>query len=260
MLLLDRLALRVRDRFILNLLYQYMNRTAESGGWFWEHERGISLGCPLSPLIGAFFLDELDQRMTATGLFYVRFMDDILVLAPTRWKLRRAVGLVNQILGALRLEKHPDKTFIGRIARGFDFLGYHFTADSLTLAVGTLANFADRVSRLYEQEREGPTSPSRLGAYVRRWCAWASGGLATLSSRFTPPPGGAGTPWSGCPPPRCADLLPGVIGAVAADRPQARHAKTQQCQTGGFRRRFDIHFQGVRIRRGSPRVDVNPRR
>jgi len=157
---MDRLAVYIRDRDILNLIGQYLRRTAESGGWFWECERGISLGCPLSPLIGAFFLDQLDRRMNASGLFYVRFMDDILVLAPTRWKLRRAVGLVNRILGTLRLEKHPDKTFIGRIERGFDFLGYHFTADSLTLAGSTLANFADRAARLYEQERERPKRPS----------------------------------------------------------------------------------------------------
>jgi hypothetical protein len=85
--------------------------------------------------------------MSASGFFYVRFMDDILVLAPTRWKLRRAVGRVNQILGALRLEKHPDKTFICRIECGFDFLGYHFTPDSLTLAVSSLASFADRATR-----------------------------------------------------------------------------------------------------------------
>jgi predicted nucleotidyltransferase len=38
--------------------------------------------------------------MGATGLFYIRFMDDILVLAPTRWKLRRAAAAVNQILAA----------------------------------------------------------------------------------------------------------------------------------------------------------------
>jgi RNA-directed DNA polymerase len=138
-----------------------------------------SLGCPLSPLIGAFFLDQLDHQMTATGLFYVRFMDDILVLAPTRWKLRRAIGLVNRILGALRLEKHPGKTFIGRIERGFDFLGYHFTAGRLTLAVSTVANFLDRASRLYEQEREKPNRSSRLGVYVRRWVGWAKGGLST---------------------------------------------------------------------------------
>jgi len=129
----------------------------------------------------------------------------------------------------------------------------------LTLAVDSLANFADRVSRIYEQEREGPTNPSRLGAYVRRWCARASGGRATLSTRSTPRLGGAGTPWSGFPPPRCADLLPRVIGAVAADRPQARHAKTQQCQTGGFRD-SDIHCQGIRIRSGAPGVDVSPGR
>jgi hypothetical protein len=48
------------------LLGQYLRRTAESGGWFWDIERRISLGSPLSPLLGAFFLDDLDGRMTAT--------------------------------------------------------------------------------------------------------------------------------------------------------------------------------------------------
>ena len=65
-------------------------------------------------------------------------------MAPTRRKLRRAVTAVSEILAALRLEKHPDKTFVGRIERGFDFLRYHFTAELLNLAVGTLANFLDR--------------------------------------------------------------------------------------------------------------------
>ena len=46
-----------------------------------------------------------------------RFVDDILMLAPTRRRLRKAVKRVNAVLGCLRLEKHPDKTFIGRIER-----------------------------------------------------------------------------------------------------------------------------------------------
>ena len=49
--------------------------------------------------------------MERLGPFYVRFMDDLLVLAPTRWKLRRAVRTVNQVLDGLDLEKHPDKTY-----------------------------------------------------------------------------------------------------------------------------------------------------
>ena len=167
-LLMDRLAVHVTDRRVLNLLGQYMRRTAERGGSFWDYERGISLGCPLSPLMGAFFLHELDERMERTGLFYVRFMNDILVLAPTRWKLRRAVKAVNHVLGSLQLGKHPDKTFIGRIERGFDFLGYHFTPEGVMVAKATIERFVERATRLYEQDRREPLSFPRFGLYVRR--------------------------------------------------------------------------------------------
>ncbi len=118
--------------------------------------------------------------MEKSGLFYVRFMDDILVLSPTRWMLRRAVKAVNAVLGSLRLEKHPDKTFIGRIERGFDFLGYHFSRDGLRVAKATIQRFVERAARLYEQEREEREGSSALGMYVRRWVGWASGGLGLV--------------------------------------------------------------------------------
>ncbi len=180
MLLVDRLAGVVHDRNILNLVWQYLRRTAERGGCFWDYERGISLGCPLSPLIGAFFLDELDRRMAASGVFYVRFMDDTLVLAPTRWTLRRAVAVVNHILGALRLEKHPEKTFIGHIARSFDFLGYRFSRGPVRLARQTLRNHGSRLHRLYERQKAAPDCAARLDAYVTRWRRWCRAGLRGL--------------------------------------------------------------------------------
>jgi RNA-directed DNA polymerase len=174
---MDRLARTIGDRTILSLCGQYMKRTCEQGGWFFSHDRGISLGCPLSPLIGAFFLGELDARMERTGLFYVWFMDDILVLAPTHAKLRGAVRGVNEVLSALRLEKHPDKTFIGKIERGFDFLGYRFGAVVLQLAQATIEKFVERARRLYEQGRRERRKAPLLGRYVRRWLGWASGGM-----------------------------------------------------------------------------------
>ncbi len=176
-LLLDQLAGYVKDRRVLNLLGQYLRRTAERGGQFWDYEKGISLGCPLSPLMGALFLKCLDQRMERSGLFYVRFMDDILVLSPTRWKIRKAVKAVNEVLGSLGLEKHPDKTFIGRLENGFDFLGYHFSPEGLTLAAKTVENFVERAIRLYEQEPGEVLTSSRFGWYVRRWVMWANAGL-----------------------------------------------------------------------------------
>ncbi len=175
--LLERLERYVTDPGILDLVRQYLRRTTERGGLFWEHRRGISRGCPLSQLMGAFFLHELDVLMAGSGLFYIRFQDDILALAPTRWKLRRAVKAINGVLERLGLEKHPDKTFVGRVERGFEFLGYRFGPQGLGIAAPTARRFVERVARLYEQERGQPGGFPALREYVRRWLRWAEAGL-----------------------------------------------------------------------------------
>lgn len=186
-LLLEQLAAYVKDRAVLNLLWQYLRRSLERGGVFREIEKGISPGCPLSPLMGALFLHGLDARLEGLGLFYVRYMDDIVVLAPTRWKLRRAVRVLNQSFAALGLEKHPGKTTLGRIERGFDFLGYHLRPAGFRIASTTLARFVARATQLYEQEPGA--NRSRLGLYVKRWCAWAGAfGDAFLRDRGLAPP------------------------------------------------------------------------
>ena len=176
MRLVDRLAQYVRDPEILRLVAAVTARTSERAG-LCRDSGGLPLGCPLSPLLGAFFLGELDARLEAMGFFFVRYMDDIVVLAPTRWKLRRAVKIVNETLATLGLEKHPGKTFVGRVERGFDFLGYRLSPNGLTVARQTLDRFGARATRLYEQERAGRRPPGALGTYVRRWVRWTKAGL-----------------------------------------------------------------------------------
>ena len=66
-LLMEQLAKYIKDKFILNLLWQYLHRMVECGGFYREIKQGISRGCPLSPLIGAFFLTELDRHFDRTG-------------------------------------------------------------------------------------------------------------------------------------------------------------------------------------------------
>jgi hypothetical protein len=170
--LVERLALYVADPEILRLVAALTARTSERGGLF-RDAGGLPLGCPLSPLLGAFFLHELDQRLEATGLFFVRYMDDVLVLAPTRWKLRRAVRIVNATLAEVGLAKAPDKTFIGRAERGFDFLGYQLVPGRLAPSRAAVERFLERVAQLYEQDLGEPCGSPRLDAYVRRWSGWA---------------------------------------------------------------------------------------
>jgi hypothetical protein len=102
-------------------------------------------------------------------------MDDVLILAPTRWKLREAIRVLNQTFSELRLEKHPDKTFIGHVDKGFDFLGYHFSPEGLSMAEKTIEKFLARAVRLYEREQGESFGSPRLGLYVRRWVRWVRG-------------------------------------------------------------------------------------
>ena len=103
-------------------------------------------------------------------------MDDWVVLLPSRWKLRKTIKITNRILEQLIVEKHPDKTFIGKIQRGFDFLGYHFNpraANSLEVANKTIVNHVTNLTRLYEQG----AGLDRIGNYIRHWWRWLQAGL-----------------------------------------------------------------------------------
>ena len=174
---LDRLGEYVRDPRVLRLVGQYLRRCSERGGLFWEARSGLPRGSSLSPVLGAFFLAELDAALTRHGVWFVRYMDDILVLTATRWVLRRMVRLVHDTLRGLGLEIQPTKTFIGRIDKGFDFLGFRFSPHGVTVAPATWERFVEHTRRLYEQDRRAPPGSPRLEAYVRRWRGWARPGL-----------------------------------------------------------------------------------
>ena len=81
----------------------------------------------------------------------------------------------------MKLKQHPDKTFIGRITQGFDFLGYHFSGKALMLANQTVKNFVDHFHRLYEQQQTAPEGAIVLGEYVTRWLRWTQAGLKDLT-------------------------------------------------------------------------------
>jgi hypothetical protein len=180
--LMSQLSRRIKDSRVLHLLEQYIRRTVYRDGYYQDIKRGISLGCPLSPIMGALYLEVLDLRMEQTGLFYVRFMDDWVVLARTRWQLRRAVKLVMQTLSELKVEPHPDKTYIGRVSRGFCFLGYTIASAGIVgIAPQTRKRFVERLTRLYEQG----ASVERIGDYVRRWQRWAVSGLGAYSNSIS---------------------------------------------------------------------------
>nr|WP_319540913.1 reverse transcriptase domain-containing protein [uncultured Methanospirillum sp.] len=93
-------------------------------------------GGSISPLLGALYLKPLDDAFShRDGILYRGFMDDVVVLAKTRWRLRRAIRLVHQILGELKMQVHKKKRFIGTTIQGFDFPLVYYPSFSETSPV-----------------------------------------------------------------------------------------------------------------------------
>jgi RNA-directed DNA polymerase len=175
--LLMKLHNHIHDSKIIGYVWQFLNRCVESGGLYRDVRKGIPRGSSLSPLMGAFYLIELDNKMEKLDVKYYRYMDDILILASTRWKLKKAIRVLNQTFNELKLEKHPDKTLLGRTERGFDFLGYFIKPGRLSVSLKTIKNFVERIARLYEQGADS----DRIGQYVMKWVQWVR--AAILSHR-----------------------------------------------------------------------------
>jgi RNA-directed DNA polymerase len=177
-ILLQQLDKDIADPFVWRLLVQFVKRTVEVGGTFTSITCGISRGCPLSPVIAAYYLKGLDEKMESDPrYFYRRFMDDVIILAKTRWSLRRAVKIVNQHFNALKIEQAKNKTFIGKIERGFDFLGYRFSLKGLSLASVTIDKMRVKYQQLYEQTKIAPEGAVICARYLTRWLRWTQAGL-----------------------------------------------------------------------------------
>jgi hypothetical protein len=94
----------------------------------------------------------------ATGIFP-------LLLGYFRWGLHLSSTEVclRSRRFTIEITNGSNKTLIGRIEKGLDFLGYHFSPEGLSMAEKTIENFLTRAVRLYEQEREEPWGSPRLG-------------------------------------------------------------------------------------------------
>ena len=101
-------------------------------------------------------------------------------MTKTRWQLRRAIRVLNEIFNELKPEKAPDKTSIGTIESGFDFLGYRFSWETLALARPTYELFGEHIRRLYEQKKTAVARAAVLDEYVTRWLRWVYSGLGGL--------------------------------------------------------------------------------
>jgi len=139
---------------------------------------GIVAGGALSTLLGAVYLSPLDSVMNELyqkgDIFYLRYVDDIVILAKTRWKFKKAVKLMHETLDSLQLSVHVQKKrFVGKTSKGFDCLGYYFKLGrKVKPSKKFMERFAKRAIQLLEQG-----DLNRLLSYAERFLCYIIGGL-----------------------------------------------------------------------------------
>lgn len=111
-----KLRKKVVDDRIFRLMCIYIDASAD----------GLPLGYQTSQLLALLFLDEFDHfvKERLRIKYYVRYMDDFLLIHPDKEYLRYCQKQIETFLAGLRLELN-EKTNIFPLRHGVDFLGFH---------------------------------------------------------------------------------------------------------------------------------------
>lgn len=126
--LLERVAEKVADSRVLELVAAMLQQGVMEGLAHWTPTAGTPQGAVISPLLSNIYLDPLDHEVAGSGYEMVRYADDFVILCRSEAEARAALAKVQRWTAQAGLRLHPEKTRIVDATQrgGFDFLGYHF--------------------------------------------------------------------------------------------------------------------------------------
>ncbi|MET3472164.1 hypothetical protein ABIC78_002699 [Novosphingobium sp. 1529] len=119
-------------------------------------EIGVAQGNSLSPLLGNIVLAEFDREMNAGDCRCIRYIDDIIILAPNAKAANARLRKADALLGELGMKLSPDKTSSQAVSvsAGFDFLGINFCPGAVRPTQKAQMKFLASIDEIFEEGRK----------------------------------------------------------------------------------------------------------
>lgn len=133
---------------------------------------GVPVGNLTSQLFGGMYLTPLDRfvKETLRAKWYMRYMDDFVILARSRLELVEQLEKITEFLHTeLRLELNP-KTKIYKPMHGIDFVGYRHFHDYRLIRKDSITRCRRRIRRY----AAGEVSWNQLQEQLTSWTGHAS--------------------------------------------------------------------------------------
>lgn len=170
-ILINRLREKVEDDRFLQLVTRSIKANIFSGMSIIDVCLGVSQGSALSPLLGNIYLTSVDAEMSRNNFAYLRYSDDVVVLAGSRQDAESALLIFKAALGRIGLQTKAEKTRVINVSEGFQFLGYHFDVFGRGPSVRAREGLLERMRQI-ALNRDGLPFEDRLSeteAVIRGW-------------------------------------------------------------------------------------------
>jgi retron-type reverse transcriptase len=118
------------------------------------NHKGIPQGLPISSFLADIFLEAIDKKYKKNiKIEYYRFVDDILILCNAN-DVECLINSIKKDLDNLDLKTHEqnddkDKSSNGSIKNGFQYLGYNFTDNLVSVRQSSVQKLYNNINKLF---------------------------------------------------------------------------------------------------------------
>jgi len=138
--------------------------------------KGMPIGNLTSQLFANIYLDKFDHfvKEILKARFYLRYMDDFIILDTSRKKLKSFTQRIDGFLNKkLNQSLHPKKLKIMPVSYGIDFLGYYFRNQVIYVRYGNVKRFKNRLIKFTQFYQKGKINRKYICDSINAWYAYA---------------------------------------------------------------------------------------